>query len=95
MKDSDGALLEDLAQISGLSLRAQPDQFLRGVASAELSESLLESILNATGEEYVDKPKGKKYELDMRRATLESIDDESLQTIRDLSLSLLESHDGM
>ncbi|MEM1438279.1 MAG: hypothetical protein AAF680_00240 [Pseudomonadota bacterium] len=95
LKQSDGALLEDLAQISGLSIRVQPRQFLVGVAAEELPKRLLETIRNAAGEEYVDKPKARLYEMQMRRETLESIGDPSLQTIRDLCLSLLADRDGM
>ena len=95
LKRSDGALLEDLAQICGLSIRVRPRQFLSGVAAQELPKRLLETILNAAGEEYVDKPKARQYEMKMRRAALESIDEPSLRTIRDLCLSLLADRDGM
>jgi hypothetical protein len=78
---SEAGLAEDLGAILSGSIRSHPRFFLRQVEALDPTCSGFGWILNAPGVEYVDRPAAAAYELRMRVAALDGVNDRSLSTI--------------
>jgi hypothetical protein len=91
LEKADGGLLEDLMAILGKSIRVQPELFLREMAVLKPKPNRLKGILMVPGLEYTDRPKAKRYEIEMRRKALMSVTDENMKAQQEQCLSLMQN----
>ena len=82
MIKADGALREELTTILGRSIRAQPYLFLKEISIIYPTDRTLRSILLMTGEEYVDRPDAKRYEIEKRREAIQSVKDSDTEDLK-------------
>ena len=79
---SGGGLAEELGVRLGHSSRVHPEFFLRQVLASQRPCSELAWPLNAPGEQYVDRPGARRYEIEARRAALGAVNTEALARVR-------------
>ena len=92
LKCFDGGDLEDLNQSSGQYLEARPRQFLSAVETSGLETSRIVSM--ATGHTVVDDDHRLLRVVSERLALLGTIDDVSVQRVRQIALEALEEKRG-
>ena len=84
------ALFEDLNKALSRMIRPHPKVFLAEIQKlGTSSESLFDALLT-TGEEYVDLPEARSYELRMRLEAIRSVEDDRLRGTRDICIAILE-----
>jgi hypothetical protein len=91
-RNASGALLEDLYDILAQSIRPQTTLFLREMARVGPPDTTLGDILLKPGLQYTDRPRARRYEIDMRRRAIHDLDDPDLQGIRARCLALISEN---
>jgi hypothetical protein len=76
-EQSEGGDLRDLKVVASRAIRSHPDLLLTQFESEPQFANLLASILVTVGEEYIDRPLARKYELQARRDALAGVDRDS------------------
>jgi len=87
---ADGGLREDLTAILASSIRSQTKVFLTEIKALNPSEKDLRTILKMSGLEYVDRLEAQKYEIVQRIAAINSIENNSLKSIKEKCLLLIK-----
>ncbi len=88
---TEGGLAEDLGVLVGHSARVHPEFFLREVSALNRPCSELAWALNAPGEQYVDRPDARRYEIEARKDALQGVTTKALLRVRGECLATLTS----
>jgi len=90
LKNTDGGLLEEVVALLASSIRPNPNLFLTEISNSEISDNLLKFVLKYPGLEYIDRMDARNYEIEMRRVAMLSVEEQSLQNIKEKCLKLIE-----
>ena len=69
----DAELLHALEIIASRSIRSHPDRFLEAATADTSSDQFVNAVLAVVGEEYVDRPLARRYELEARCQALRGL----------------------
>ena len=88
-QSADGGLAEELGTILAGAIRSHPRFFLQQVVVLDRTCQPFKWALNSPGLEYADRPDAAAYELSARLASLNSVEDRELASVRANCVRLL------
>jgi hypothetical protein len=88
-KRADGGTLHDLFIAISRTIRPRPETFVAELVAADLDTKLWPNLLLSVGEEYVDLPEARSYELSARRQALETVMRSDLSAAKEACVRVL------